>query len=277
MASIVIEDIHPEDIALYEALALTQQAHSLLNIVRGAPSNIIGPLREACSTPQQIQPQEIAYKISKGAQKGRHDIQELKQRLNDDRIKPLLKEASNAELVQGYDTWTSDYLSLAKKLIANKTAQSQTRDIPFDTTNEATTILDNFANSEHELTLKLTTDEYNNSFPLTAKIGYLKLVIDRGDNAYSVQSAHPPNGRVPSLSQQVAEVVSKPPTSKRLSELLEMLEAYHDIDYHRCESCHSMIGTDFSYPLIRKAVPKPEEDTDTSGQKWLAYHEACMR
>lgn len=220
MASIVIEDIHPEDIALYEALALTQQAHSLLNIVRGAPSNIIGPLREACSTPQQIQPQEIAYKISKGAQKGRHDIQELKQRLNDDRIKPLLKEASNAELVQGYDTWTSDYLSLAKKLIANKTAQSQTRDIPFDTTNEATTILDNFANSEHELTLKLTTDEYNNSFPLTAKIGYLKLVIDRGDNAYSVQSAHPPNGRVPSLSQQVAEVVSKPPTSKRLSELL---------------------------------------------------------
>lgn len=261
-------EIHSDDAELYLALAQIQSIHNTLRKTRHAPTGVISPLRNAARSAQQPNPQYLAALISKAAAQGRQDIQALKSIWTGASFKRYNREANEANLEQGNDSWEVDYEALARQLRKREKQESRVEERA-DSLEEATKIAEEFDGSQRKGILsRMEKDGAELAFVLVVGNGKIEFVVKRGRSTYQITASSKDEFVRP---QSIAEYVQKTPAIRSLKSLLELLEAYHDITQRQCEICKNLFDDELAFTTVRKEGPKKEGEA----KSWLAYHSKC--
>lgn len=262
--------MHPDDAELIEQLARLQHMHRQVNELRSLlPTNLLGAAREAIAHPSQSNPKQIAVSISNAAKKGGQDLQAFKKNWTDEKTRQLFNDANAANTPQGADAWLVDYKAMA---IANKQSteiQPRDQDVPFETVEEAKAAFEIFTKIPRKVKLQQSGDDL--MFPLEAEVARMTFGIERDDIHNRYRVAAKTGGTLPA---RVAEQFEESMVVKRLHDLLLHLEAYHDIQTHKCDKCSSLTDSKLEYPMLRRlqSSMKPEDAAAT----WLALHNSCV-
>lgn len=260
-------DIHQEDTDLYLALAQLQSMHNTLRKTRHAPTGVISPLRNAARSATQPSPQLLAAQISKAAVQGRQDILALKSIWKSETFRKYSKEASAADLNQGSDSWDVDYEALGKELRKRVKVEKVEAEEEIESIEEARRAVEEFGKGQRKGLLS-RTGQGDALGQVILEVGRLKFVIDRGESAYLI-NASSKDGFV--RPQQIIEYVSRTPAIRKLEKLLDLLEAYHDIGRHQCETCKNLFDDDLAFTTVRREGCAGEGNA----KSWLAYHTKC--
>ncbi|KAI9673434.1 MAG: hypothetical protein M1817_002896 [Caeruleum heppii] len=76
------------------------------------------------------------------------------------------------------------------------------------------------------------------------------------------------------LHHAILRSIAARPRPHDLTELLEMLAAYHDIGTRKCDKCNLLLDSIPQFPAVRRR-PRAPKPSDGGEQTWQALHERC--
>ena len=215
-----IFEIHLDDAQLYEQLAKLQHMHKQVHELRDLlPSALIGPLRETATRTRQTSPQQVAYRISKTAQKGRQDIQNFKKDWHDEKTRQLLKDASTSEMEQGADAWLVDYQALLRANKGSKGAAARFDGGSLDTIEDVKTVVEKFNKPESRLKLITNTSDAG-PFPMTVETARMSFMFERREDRYEVAAISKDQ-----LAMEIAKQVQQSGKRQKIDTLLVSMSA----------------------------------------------------
>ncbi len=85
------------------------------------PEELVNPTRAILQPSSRSAPEKLAAQLKKAAVMGSKDIQSFKKDYHSDAMRDLFQKVNAAEISQGHDVWTTDYVALVQKMSAGGT------------------------------------------------------------------------------------------------------------------------------------------------------------
>jgi hypothetical protein len=102
------------------------------------PDKLVKPARAILQSSPQVSPENLAAQLKDAAVTGSRDVQKFKKDYHGDGMRELFQKVNAAELPQGQDVWTTDYLALIRDLDGGESkispSETKERDVAVDET-----------------------------------------------------------------------------------------------------------------------------------------------
>ncbi|KPI40979.1 uncharacterized protein AB675_10633 [Cyphellophora attinorum] len=267
-----MEDVHPDDVEVYEQLAKLQQMHGQVNNLRSLlPGRLLGSTLLA----DRQSPEKFAATLRDAATSGSTQITSFKRAYHSEEMHQLWRTVNNTEFPQGEDVWPIDYAGslpdLKRAQITSGNQKSDQTSTGTETEGDIEAIIS--AAKARSPGVEITTSA--NTLPLIVTVSAMKFTIMATDSSdakprlvVSSVDDHTPSA----YQNSILQFIQQQHQQASLSDLLALFASYHKLESQPCRKCGKVLDGSLQLPLFRE---KAEPSDDSSEVSWQAVHASC--
>jgi hypothetical protein len=226
------------------------------------PDKLIEPTRSA----RQAPPEKVAMQLRSAATTGSNQIKDFKKAYHSEDMRSLFQAANTADVPQGYDVWTVDYIDLLPTIKSAKapTVTQAAEEEPIGT------IIEKFR--EQHLDVKLEIDESPEQLPIDVTGQWLSFRVKAGPAKGRYEITTKEGDATDAIRKSIVQYLNTNHSGDGLHDLLTLLVSYDKVKSTPCQKCHELLDPGFDLPLARIRT----DSKDDNEPKWNTLHASCV-
>ena len=254
------------------------------------PEKLVNPTRAILQASSRSGPEKLAAQVKDAAVTGSNDIQKFKKDYHSDRMRELFQKVNAADISQGQDVWTTDYIALVRKAGAEGDNPETSSEIVKDSDDSISdlTAMNRFRDANPDLKLKTLDEASGIPLELTTSPAtfYVSKSTQGSKSRYTV--ALEDSDRQSQLGKDVVKYIQAHHGDERLPILLvrqpifyqmvpanisqSLLASYESLRSQKCEKCHKVFDAFLQFPIARdRRPPEPNQMQPL----WTVRHPNC--
>jgi hypothetical protein len=187
----------------------------------------VNPTRAILQSSNGSAPEKLAAQLKDAAVAGSADIQRFKKDYQSEDMRELFRKVNAAEITQGQDVWSTDYVALATRLMDDSGSGVQASSE--QQSNEDVSDLDVIKQfREQHPTIDVITVNESTGTPCEVTIDDIVFLVEKTEAGYQVQSQG--NGKQANLAKRIATYITKQHANTKLQGVLVCCDGHQPSD-----------------------------------------------